>query len=423
MGRLFYWLYIFGGCMVTLRKEQKEAIMALKSGNILCGGVGSGKTRTALGYYYKVCKGKLPMKHNTFEAFKNPKDLYVITTAMKRDTGDWYDEAASFLIFDDPSLNPCGVKMTVDSWNNISKYTKVKDAVFIFDEDRVVGYGTWSKSFIKIAKQNQWILLSATPGDNWGDYMSVFIANGFYRNKSEFEARHAVYSRFTKFPMIERYVDIDILEKYRDSILVTMSTDRSTKRHVIRFIAEYDKKRYKKIFEDRWNIFTDEPVKNISELCATMRKVLNSDPSRMKYVNMITKEKPKVIIFYNYDFELDILLNGEYEDGTVIAQWNGHTHDPIPDTSRWVYLVQYTAGAEGWNCITTDTIIFYSQNYSYKIMEQSMGRIDRMNTPYVDLYYYVISSHASIDLAINRALSKKKKFNQSAFVNKKIGRK
>lgn len=403
--------------MISLRDDQKEAIMKLKNGNILCGGVGSGKTRTALGYFYKVCKGKIPITDNSLELFKEPMDLYVITTARKRDTRDWFDESMPFLLFDDPSLNPCGVKMTVDSWNNIDKYKDVENAFFIFDEDRVVGSGEWSKAFIKIAKHNKWILLSATPGDDWSDYISVFIANGFYRNKTEFMSRHAVYARFSKFPKIERYVDTDVLEKYRDQILVNINFERKTVRHVMKLQAEYDKQLYKTLFKDRWNFIEDEPIKNISELCSLARKIINMDPSRVLLTMDVCKNHEKVIIFYNYDYELEILKSINYEEGTVIGEWNGHKHDSVPNGDRWVYLVQYTAGAEGWNCISTDTILFYSQNYSYKIVEQSMGRIDRANTPFTDLYYFVITSKASIDLAISKAIAKKKKFNERAFMN------
>ncbi len=391
--------------------------MKLKNGNILCGGVGSGKTRTALGYFYRVCKGKIPISDNSFAPFKEPMDLYVITTARKRDTRDWFDESMPFLLFDDSSLNPCNIKMTVDSWNNIDKYKDVENAFFIFDEDRVVGSGEWSKAFIRIAKHNKWILLSATPGDDWSDYISVFIANGFYRNKTEFMSRHAVYARFSKFPKIERYVDTDVLEKYRDQILVNINFERKTVRHVIKLQAEYDKQLYKTLFKDRWNFLENEPIKNISELCSLARKIINMDPSRIVLTMDVCKHHEKVIIFYNYDYELEILRSINYEEGTVIGEWNGHKHDPVPNGDRWVYLVQYTAGAEGWNCVTTDTILFYSQNYSYKIVEQSMGRIDRANTPFTDLYYFVIASKASIDLAISKAIAKKKKFNERAFMN------
>ena len=133
----------------------------------------------------------------------------------------------------------------------------------------------------------------------------------------------------------------------------------------------------------------------------------------------IVEDHPKAIIFYNFDYELEILRNLYYGEDVEIAEWNGHKHQPIPRGDKWIYLVQYTAGAEGWNCITTDTIIFYSQNYSYKVLKQASGRIDRLNTPYTDLYYYHLVSKSGIDLAISRALKNKKQFNETRFVNEK----
>ena len=111
-----------------------------------------------------------------------------------------------------------------------------------------------------------------------------------------------------------------------------------------------------------------------------------------------------------------MLLDMAKRNNYNIAEWNGHNHEDIPKTSTWVYIVQYTAGAEGWNCIETDTIIFYSQNYSYKVITQSAGRIDRLNTPFTDLNYYHLYSMSPIDLAIKKAFDCKKDFNEKRFI-------
>ena len=395
---------------MQLYDYQLDAVERLHCGNILCGGVGSGKSRTAIGYFLKDCGAPYP--YESAEKVKYKPKLYIITTARKRDSNDWEGEMLPF------GIRAAGIDVTIDSWNNIHKYKDISSAWFIFDEDRVVGSGKWSKIFIKIAKHNTWILLSATPGDTWMDYVPVFIANGFYRNRSEFNARHVVYSPYTKFPKIERYTDTKVLDKYRKQILVDMAFKRNTERFEIRMNADYDKIKYKTVWKNRVNPETHEPIANPSELCSVMRMIINSDPSRAKIVEDICKESPKVIIFYNFDYELEILRNLLYLPNTVIAEWNGHKHQELPDSDRWVYLVQYNAGAEAWNCIQTNKVIFYSQNYSYKIMEQAKGRIDRRNTPYHDLYYFSIISYAPLDIAILRALRNKKNFNESAFVKK-----
>ena len=308
-------------------------------------------------------------------------------------------------------------KVIIDSWNNIEKYTQVRDAVFIFDEQRVVGYGTWAKSFLKITKNNQWIMLSATPGDSWSDYIPVFIANGFYKNKTEFNEEHVVLKPFSKFPQIDRYINTQRLIRLRNRILVDMDFNRATTRHNITIRCNYNIDIYKSITRDRWNPYTETPIANVSELCSLWRRCANEDNSRAEQILDICEHRPRVIIFYNFDYELDILRALPYGNGTEVAEWNGHKHQEIPVSDRWVYLVQYTAGAEGWNCIKTDTIVFYSQTYSYKTLEQSMGRIDRLNTPYMDLYYYHLRSMAPIDIAISRALKNKKKFNETRYVS------
>lgn len=399
---------------ISLYDHQRMAIDKLKSGSILCGGVGSGKSRTALYYYFsRVCNGRIRVNgRDTYSAMANPLDLYIITTARKRDTHEWEAECVPFLI---PNKQ---VNVTIDSWNNIKKYADVEGAFFIFDEQRVVGYGAWSKAFIKISKKNKWILLSATPGDTWLDYAPVFIANGFFKNITEFKRRHVVYSYYGSYPKVERYIDDRVLAKYRDSILVYMKYKRPTISHNERIAVEYDRDLYKYIMKERWNVFEEQPIKNISELCYLIRKVVNSDPSRIAAMAELIGQHPKSIVFYNFDYELEILKNIDYGDDVAIAEWNGHKHEEIPKTKKWVYLVQYTAGAEGWNCIETDTIIFYSQNYSYKILTQAAGRIDRLNTPFENLYYYHLRSTAPIDIAIYQALKKKKKFNESKFIER-----
>ena len=398
---------------VMLYNYQQDALKRMRIGCILCGGVGSGKSRTGLAYYYTCYGGKVNTEN--YVKMHDPPDLYIITTARKRDTGEWDEELLHFYMSTDEKLDIYEHKVVVDSWNNIGKYVGTKNAFFIFDEQRVVGSGTWVKSFLKITKENEWVLLSATPGDSWTDYIPVFIANGFFRNRTEFNNEHVVYSRFSKYPKIDRYLNVQRLVRLRERVLVDMDFERPTVSHHENIFVEYDKPKYLDICKTRWNQWENKPIETASEFCYLLRKLVNTDPSRQQEVLDICKSRQRVIIFYNFDYELDILLGLPYSEDVEVAQWNGHKHQPIPDGDKWVYLVQYNAGAEGWNCIRTDTIIFYSQNYSYKIMEQAAGRIDRLNTPYKNLYYYHLKSRAGIDLAISRALTSKKAFNERKF--------
>ena len=399
---------------ISLFDYQLDAVNRMRNGCILCGGVGSGKSRTSLAYYYKEQGGVLGTKN--YVRMKNPKDLYIITTARKRDTLEWEGELSYFLLSTNPKVNGYKNRVIVDSWNNIQKYKNVTDSFFIFDEQRVVGSGVWVKSFLKITKSNDWILLSATPGDTWQDYIPVFIANGFYRNRTEFCNEHIIYSRFSKFPKIDRYINTGRLIRLRDRILVDMDFKRETIAHHEDIIVQYDISKYKETMRNRWDPYNNEPITNASGLCYILRKIVNSDESRQIALMDILESRPKVIVFYNFDYELDILKGLHYGKDVQIAEWNGHSHQPIPTSKSWVYLVQYNAGCEGWNCIKTDTIVFYSQNYSYKIMAQAAGRIDRLNTPYTDLYYYHLKSRSGIDLAISKALRDKKKFNETRWV-------
>lgn len=401
---------------IGLRDYQLDAVKRMQNGCILCGGVGSGKSRTALAYYYLKNGGMLDS--DEYEPMNDPpKDLYIITTARKRDTLEWEGEMIPFLLSSKPEVNLYSNKVVVDSWNNIKKYAEIKNAFFIFDEQRVIGSGSWVKAFLKIAKTNEWILLSATPGDSWLDYIPVFVANGFYKNRSEFLREHVVYSRFSKYPKVDRYINTGRLVRLRNKILITMDFNRETIAHHEDIYVKYDIGKYKDVGKTRWDPYKNEPIINAAGLCYIWRKIVNTDQSRQLALLEIMEKHPKAIIFYNFDYELDILKGVCTYGGYEVTEWNGHKHQPVPDSSeRWAYLVQYNAGAEGWNCIKTDTIIFFSQNYSYKIMAQSAGRIDRMNTPYTDLYYYHLKSRSGIDLAISKALREKKNFNEARYV-------
>ena len=389
---------------------QVKAVEMLKTGAILCGDTGSGKSMTALAYFHeKVCGGQTnPWKDRSIH-----KKLYIITTALKRDTHEWDWELANFLL---------GEETVIDSWNNIKKYADVKDAFFIFDEQRVVGYGAWSKTFINISKSNDWILLTATPGDQWSDYIPVFIANGFYRNKTDFVQQHIVWNRYC-FNKVDRYLNTGRLIFYRSKILVDMEYIKSTTQHHTFVTCRFNRSKYEMVVKDRWNPYDNCPIENPSQFCYLMRKVVNSDVSRLEEIAKILEIKPKLIIFYNFDYELEMLREFAKDVNILCKEWNGHKHEGVPETDRWLYLVQYNSGSEAWNCITTDAMIFYSQNYSYKMMKQASGRIDRRNTPYKDLYYWHLVSKSPIDNGIRNTLNKKKDFNERKFIDKMVAKK
>lgn len=393
--------------MPILDDYQVKAMEMLKTGAILCGDTGSGKSITAVAYFHeKVCKGKT----NPWQDRLISKKLYIITTARKRDSQEWEKELVRFLLLDENTV--------IDSWNNIQKYKDVKDAFFIFDEQRVVGYGAWAKTFIEISKHNEWILLTATPGDTWSDYIPVFIANGFYRNKTDFCQQHVIYKPFTNYSQIVKYVNTGRLILYRSKILIDMEYVKNTVQHHCFVTCRFNRDKYDRIVKDRWNIYDNCPIENPSQLCFLMRKVVNSDPSRLDEIAKLLEIKSKLIVFYNFDYELEMLRQFASDLNILCQEWNGHKHELVPKGDRWIYLVQYSSGCEAWNCIETDAMSFYSLNYSYKVMKQAAGRIDRRNTPYKDLYYWHLVSKSPIDNAIRASTNKKKDFNESRFLAK-----
>lgn len=405
---------------LELGSHQIRAVREMHNGCVVKGGVGTGKSRTSLFYYWtRVAKGGVRVNGvGEWSPAKTPKDLYIITTAKTRDSLGWQAELPPFGLSSDGSSIKHDIKVTIDSWNNVNTYSEVKDAFFIFDEQRLVGSGAWVRAFYKIAAHNEWIVLSATPGDVWMDYAPIFVANGFYKNRTDFIRRHVVYNNFSQFPKIDHYVETQLLERLRQRVLVEMPYDRQTVRHTENILVDYDKELFDLVYKKRWHVYEDRPIKDVQELFSVMRKVVNSAPDRSGALMQLMEKHPRIIVFYNFNYELEILRVLASTTQSNFAEWNGHKHQEIPDTDRWLYLVQYTAGAEGWNCVSTDTTVFWSLNYSYKVREQAKGRIDRLNTPYKDLYYYVLRSNSYIDNAISKAIAQKKKFNESAAYDK-----
>lgn len=384
---------------MELMEHQKKAVEELSNGKILYGVVGTGKSIAAMAYYMKE---------------EAPKNVYVITTAKKRDELDWMREAAKFGVGITPETSVAGV-LTVDSWHNIRNYTEVEDAFFIFDEQRLVGHGAWVKAFLKIAKENNWILLSGTPGDTWLDYAPVFIANGYYKNITDFKRKHVMYEPFSRYPRIKMYLNERKLESIRNHILVEMPFIKHTNRVLNWMDVDHDKDLLKRVWVDRWHIYEDRPIHDMAEVFRVMRRLVNSDPSRLDMILKLLKSHDRLIIFYNFNYELDLLRTLEVD--VPVYEYNGHKKDPLPESDRWVYLVQYVAGAEGWNCTTTNATVLYSLTYSFKNFEQCQGRTDRLNTPYTDLFYYILMSNSVPDLAIKRALDSKENFNERKFVD------
>lgn len=390
----------------------------MHNGCVLKGGVGTGKSRSALVYYYvKEVGGEIELNgRGVWKSPSDPKDLYIITTAKKRESLDWDAELPPFGLSSDGTSVDSYVKVKIDSWNNVHKYQGIKGAFFIFDEQRLVGSGAWVKAFLKISSENHWIVLSATPGDTWMDYAPIFIANGFYKNRTEFIRRHVVYNNFSPFPKIDHYVEEALLESYRRRVLVEMPYSRGTTRHISSVIVGYDREKFDLVMKKRWNFYEDRPVKDIQEMFRLMRKVVNTDLGRYSALMELMETHPRIIVFYNFNYELDILRTIATSTHTIFSEWNGHKHQEVPESEKWLYFVQYTAGAEGWNCVSTNVIVFWSLNYSYKVNEQARGRIDRMNTEYTDLYYYILRSNSPIDNAISKAIARKKNFNEAAYL-------
>lgn len=304
----------------------------MHNGCILCGGVGVGKSHTAVGYYLEN---------------EAPRDVIVITTAKKRDKFDWQKIFQEIGMGTHPESTMAAL-LTVDSWNNISKYKEIKDAFFIFDEQRLVGSGAWVKSFYEIAKNNHWIMLSATPGDTWLDYVPVFRANGFIKNLTQFKDSHVIQRWTGRYYQVHGYRQVGQLVRWRNQILVDMPYEKHTTRHSHDIWVDFDEAAVKELVKNRWNVLENKPIQDAGELFRVMRRVVYSHESRLDQVRALLKKHPRLIVFYNFDFELDILrtlANGSKstEDGTTsTSSTEAGTPSSSPDSSPYAKMMTGT---------------------------------------------------------------------------------
>ena len=376
-------------------------------------------------WYFKDCGGCI--SGDKYIKMWKPKDLYIITTAHKRDTMDWNVEMIPFCMTTlqgkrDKKGNLIQKtmydnKIVVDSWQNIGKYTNVSNAYFIFDEDHVVSFGAWGTAFIEIAKHNKWIVMTATPADQWREYAPIFVACGFYKNKTDFNKQHIIWDPWVKnFPKVKGYMNTGRLIRLRNKITVQINYKHQIDIYDHPVICDYDKTKYNYLMTERYDIWKDEPIQNAGGLCYCLRRVCNENMSRIEKLKRILEKYNRVIVFYNYDYELYLIKSIDWGEDVIVDELNGHKHGELPDGDKWLYLCQYASGAEAWNCTTTNVTVFFSQTYSYKMLIQAKGRIDRQNTPYRELHYYHFLCKSPIDISIKKALGRKKKFNEGSFM-------
>lgn len=381
-----------------LRPAQRDAVDRMHDGCVLLGRTGSGKTMTALGYWLKV---------------HAQQDLYVVTTPAKRDAMEWEGDSAKLGQYLPPER--------VVSWNKIKDFEYLESAFVVFDEQRVSGSGKWVKSFLKIAKSNDWILLSATPGDVWIDWLPLFIANGFYRTRTQFTDRHVIWDPHTRYPRIKRYIEEDRLERCQEAICVYLASPNPISRMVHDELVSYDSRKYAEVTRKRWNPFEVRPMMDAGELCRVQRRIVLENVCREEALERLLKGHPRALVFYSYNYELEAIKAVCERLGRSYGQRNGHRHDPVPVSKEpWVYIVQYQS-ADAWNCISTNIAILYSLPYSWRQQEQAMGRIDRMNTPFDELHYYRLMTDSTIDNAILACLDRKETFNERVYENAQKG--
>lgn len=149
------------------------------------------------------------------------------------------------------------------------------------------------------------------------------------------------------------------------------------------------------------------------ELTAS-RQLCNSKDKQQAFIDLINSINDRVVVFYNFDSELDTLKT--LVKDRPIAEVNGHTNTEqiYHDNDNCVLFVQYQAGARGLNLQDGNKIIYYSLTLSSDLFEQSKKRIHRIGTKY-PCFYWILQTKDSVEESIYKSLNRQEDYNEELF--------
>lgn len=379
--------------MITLYKYQQEYFKHVKPNYIYDMDTGTGKTIMGLNHHQ--------------EYFKDKK-LLIVAPASKINEGGWQRTIEEH--YPNIDYDTC-------TYNMLSKkYTEYKNYFVIFDECHRLknSTGVWGKAGYNLTKiASGFILLSATCIPNgWEDSINYFKMFGLTKNKSQFIKNNAITSIAMGYMEILGWRNEPKLKNMWKTISRRLSKDEATDLPPLVFENIYFKPSniYKAIKRDR--IYDGIMYDNQMKLRHGLR--LNTNlKNKIEYIKeFVDNTNDNIIIFYNYDEELKLLL--ENIDKKIYL-CNGTTKD-YPKKSEWdsikntVTLANYKSGSEAVEFTYANIMIYFSPTESYTEYYQSYGRCYRNGqTKKVTCYKFITND--TIEADIYRALDNKQDFN------------
>lgn len=414
---------------MKLYKHQRDVLKQLEPYNKCAMYLDMGLGKSATGAvkassYHKpiliICpKSVIPQWENTFTDWCEEYQVYNLTNKKQLQ-----------LFMNDNQDLKMGVINYESAWRK-PELLKLKNYTLILDESQAIANNTskQSKGICKLKFENL-ILLSGTPCSNarYDKLYTQLKLLGLNMNKRSYEDRYCNFFDMekggVKFRVLSKhspYKNVDELKNTMHELgCVFMRTDEVIDLPEQRFIDIPIKpsKYYKTFTKDGYVDCGD--IEYISSSPATdmlhLRQLCNSREKIEALKTLIESTEDRLIIFYNFNCELELLVQLVSKLKRPLSFINGSEKNLncYNNNGNSITLVQFQSGSSGVNLQKANKVIYYSPPVKSDFYEQSKKRIHRIGQSSTCCYWKLITSN-SIEQRIYNTLDLKRDYTLKLF--------
>ena len=314
-------------------------------------------------------------------------------------------------------------------WRRPELLTTLKNFTLMLDESSLIQNEKSNRSkFILKMKPTNVILLSGTPtGGKYEQLWSQLKLLGWNISKRLY------WDEFIKFVKIDvggfpikkvtGYKNVDRLkDKLRTHGAIFMKSDEvfQLPKQIENIIKVDNTKEYKKFNKDRLIKIDDTELVGDTSLTKMLYlRQLSSQYNSNKTAalkDLLESTNDRVIVFYNFDKELEIIQEICNKLEKPISMINGHEKNlkNFTECNDCVLLGQYQAAAMGLNLQLSNKIIYFSLPLQSELFMQSKKRIHRIGQEKTCFYWYLITKN-SIEEQIFETLKQRRDYTNKLF--------
>lgn len=134
------------------------------------------------------------------------------------------------------------------------------------------------------------------------------------------------------------------------------------------------------------------------------------------FKELVQSTQDRLIVFYNFNAELELLKRIAASLDRPISEVNGQTKDltAYEQEDNSITFIQYQAGAMGLNLQKANKIIYFTLTDKSELFEQSKKRIHRIGQEQ-PCFYYILMCKGSVEEVILQTLEMRKDFTDELF--------